>query len=394
MEVESKHLRIGVNIRGLLTGKISGIEQYALQTLRHLLEIDQQNTYVLYYVSYKNYDQRVAELLRDHAFLSAPNVEIRSRKWINGPLFLHAAFKFFNFPKADLAAGGLDVMWLPSPELLPLSNRCPRVVTFHDVIFFVAPQTYTLKSRLWQWQMDYPRQARIADHIIVPSKSTQEDIMRILRAPAEKISLIPEGVGEEYFEPVDPEIIKKLRSKFGIPEQYLYYVGSLEPRKNLVTAARALKDLPDTIKLVLSGSKSWLAEDFYKLITEAGLEGRVIFTGRVSEEEKIALMRGSLAFVFPSIYEGFGLMILEAFAAGTPVITSNVSSMPEVAGDAGILIDPHDSLALAAAVKKIIAEPDYRDELIRQGKAIAREYSWQKSARATLDVIIQTANGK
>ena len=393
--MEIKPLRIGVNLRGALTGKISGVEQYTLQMLRHLLKVDRLNTYVLFFVDYKDNGSRFKQLLVDHPFLSASNVEVRMLQWPNAPLLLHVAFKFFRLPKIDKVCGGLDVMWLPSPEILPLSRHCPRVTTFHDLIFLIYPNTYTLYSRLWQWQMDYPYQARIAKQIIAVSQSTKNDLVRLTSVDANKIEVIYEGVGEEYFASVPEAVLTKLKQQFQIPEKYLYYVGSLEPRKNLGTVLRALTHLTDdvsgTIKLVISGSKSWLTEGFYQQIKDLGLEGRVIFTGRVEDEQKIALMRGGLAFVFPSLYEGFGLMILEAFAAGAPVITSRVSAMPEVAGDAGILVEPNDDVAIAEAVKKLNSDPTYRADLISKGQNIARRFSWTTAAQKTLSLIQSVA---
>ncbi|OGB73437.1 hypothetical protein A3K24_01045 [candidate division Kazan bacterium RIFCSPHIGHO2_01_FULL_44_14] len=389
-------MRIGVDIRGLLTGKISGVEQYTLQILRQLLTIDTENTYVFFYVSYRDLDQRLEQLLHDYPYLKVPNVEIEKLRWVNFPILLHAFFKPLNWPKADIVCGGLDVMWMPSPMLLPLSRKCAKVTTFHDLIFFITPQFYPLSSRIWQWQMNYPYEARTSDRLIAVSDTTKQDIVRFFHTPAEKIIRIYEGVGDEYFVPVSPEFAKSVQTKFQLPEKYIYYVGSIEPRKNLSLVVRALKELQtsysDTIKLVISGSKSWLSSDLYQQIQDLGLKDRVIFTGRVSEAEKIALLSLATAFVFPSFYEGFGLMVLEAFATGCPVIISDAGSLPEVANGAALMVGTNDVSGLARSIHQLNTDSELRQQLIIKGRERAKQFNWTDAAASTLTVIKQAVH--
>ncbi|AKM84808.1 MAG: group 1 glycosyl transferase [candidate division Kazan bacterium GW2011_GWA1_50_15] len=391
-------MRIGVDIRGLLTGKISGVEQYTLQLLRHLLAIDTRNTYVLFYVSYKDIDQRLDKLLAEQPYLRAANVEVKKLRWVNFPILLHAVFKPLDWPKADVVCGGLNVMWMPSPMLLPLSRRCAKVTTFHDLIFYIYPQFYPLSSRIWQWQMNYPYEARTSDRVIAVSESTKQDLVRLLHVPEGKIVRVYEGVGEEYFVPPTPQQVTLVQEKFQVPARYFYYVGSVEPRKNLQLIVRAMHELQqrysDTINLVVSGSKSWLSSDLYQLVQDLGLQTRIVFTGQVSEAEKIALLASATALVFPSFYEGFGLMVLEAFASGCPVITSDVSALPEVAGDAALTIAPTDVAGLAEHMRTIINDPILRQRLIERGRLRARQFNWTDAAHQTLAVIEQAAHAK
>lgn len=386
-------MRIGVDMRGLLTGKHSGVEQYTLKILENLLATDRHNTYVLFYVSYRDLDEQFKKLLAEAPFLKQANVEVKTLKWINFPLLLHALWKPLDWPKADKICGGLDLMWLPFPRLLPLSSKCRLVITFHDLIPEIFPQFYTWRSRLWQWQMSYPYLARKADKIIAVSNSTKEDLVRIYGVEAKKVQVVYEGVDEIYFHSPSLRLQRNVRKKFKIDQDFIYYVGSIEPRKNLPMVVRGLayiKSQPqfDKMKLVISGGKSWLEKSIYEEVSSLKLKKMVIFTGQVTEMEKIALLHQARVFAFPSLYEGFGLPVIEAFGAGCPAITSNVSALPEVAGGAAALIDPKDQASFNQALDKILTHASYPHNLITKGKLQAKKFSWAKAANQTLNVFL------
>ena len=391
----TKPLRIGIDIRGLLTGKISGVEQYQLHILKHLFAQDQVNEYVLFYVSYKDHDQLFKKLTHDYPFLTQKNVEVRTLKWPNFPILLHAAFKPLNWPKADIVCGGLDVMFMPSPMLLPLSSKCAKVTTVHDLIFMIHPEFFTRSSRLWQWQMGYGYEIRTSDIAIAVSHSTKRDILRFTHASPTQVRVVHEGVDASYFKD-HSKLLPEVKNKFGIDSDYLYFVGSLEPRKNLSTLIRALSILKQnksaTIKLVISGQKSWLFTEVKDLIAQLNLTSSVIFTGPVTETEKITLLQGAQAFVFPSVYEGFGLMVLEAFATQTPVIVANNSSLPEVAGGAALVFDTFDHEQLAREINRLLTEPKLRDSLTTAGLARAKALSWDTAAKKTLELLTYAAS--
>lgn len=380
-------MRIGVDIRGLLTGKISGVEQYMAQILRHLLAIDKENTYVLFYVDYKNHKENFRKLTERYPFLKQENVEAHSLKWPDAPLLLHATFKPLGWPKADIICGGLDVMFMPFPSLLPISKKCAKVTFFHDLIFMIHPEFFTRSSRLWQWQMSYGYEARTSDFALAASMSTKRDMLRLTPVEPGRARVVYEGVGKEYFND-HSHLLPETLKKFILPERYMYFVGSLEPRKNLSTLIRALAHLrttsSDTIKLVISGQKSWLFEGVKQLIAQLKLDNDVIFTGPVTEEEKITLMQGAQVFVFPAVYEGFGLMVLEAFATQTPVIVANNSSLPEIAGDAGLKVPTFDHEAMADSIQTLLTNETLRKDLTAKGLKRAQEFSWEKAAEITL----------
>jgi glycosyltransferase involved in cell wall biosynthesis len=383
-------MRIGVDFRGVLTGQISGVEQYTLQILRALLEIDKANTYVLFYVSYRDQDEVLEDLKKEYSFLNNSNVEIAKLKWVNFPLLIHAFFKPLDWPKADIVAGGLDLMFMPAPRLLPISRKCKKVTTFHDLIFMIYPEFYTFSSRLWQWQMSYPYEARTSDAVIAVSKTTKADLMRLAGTDENKIKVVYEGVGKEYFGAKDVATFGDLKNRFKVPDKYIYYIGSIEPRKNLKSVILAMKSYKekhsDTIKLVLSGSKSWLSSDLYKTVQELSLDDDVVFTGRVTDEEKIALLQHATVFAFPSFYEGFGLMVLEAFAAGCPVIISDRGALPEIAGGAALIVNPDKPEEIADAIAKLNQDDTLRSQLIQKGRLWAKGFTWEKAAKETLEI--------
>ncbi len=385
-------MRIGVDIRGLITGQRSGIEQYTLKVLERLIKSDSINTYVLFYVAYRDWDNRLQALLEEAPWAKGANVEIKKLQWVNAPLLLHALWKPLDWPKVDKICGGLDVMWQPSPRLLPVSHKCQTVITFHDLVFELFPQFYPLQSRLWQWQMSYPYLARTAHRIIAVSRSTQEDLIRIYKIHPDKITVVYEGVDPVYFEPIDGELLAALRQKFQVTGDYLYYLGSLEPRKNVVAIIRGLSYLKQqgfvNIKLVVSGGKGWLNEAIFAEVEKLGLKSEVVFTGGVSEIEKNTWLKGAKCFVFPSLYEGFGLPVLEAMAAGCPVITSRISSLPEVVGDTALLIDPEQQNELNIALVKLLSDKSLSADLSKRGRERAKQFTWETAAAQTLKVIL------
>jgi glycosyltransferase involved in cell wall biosynthesis len=235
------------------------------------------------------------------------------------------------------------------------------------------------------------RSCNRADTIITISQFSKSEIVKYLAVPKEKIVVMPCGVDFEFFRPdYSTEEIQTIKDKYSINSDYILYLGTLEPRKNiekLIDAYQLLKSRNNDIpKLVIAGRKGWQYNSIFQKVNEYRLINDIIFTGYLSEQDTPVLMKGAHAFVFPSIYEGFGMPPLEAMACGTPVITSNVASLPEVVGDAALLVNPFSVESIAEAIGKIIQDECLRTSLSQKGLIHASSFSWDRSAKIVLDV--------
>jgi glycosyltransferase involved in cell wall biosynthesis len=262
-----------------------------------------------------------------------------------------------------------------------------KVTTIHDVIPFIYPETSTtldwLIYRFW-----LPLAVRRLDAIITVSTQSKEDIVRFLPVDEDKITVVPLAAGGAYRPLAGNEVAAALQ-KYEISKPYILYVGSLESRKNLprlLEAYAQLRRWSEQWTMVIVGARKWKYAPIFETVQRLGLEPYVDFTGYVEEEDLPALYNGADLFVFPSLYEGFGLPVLEAMACGTPVVTSNTSSLPEVAGDAALLVDPYDVEEIAAAMRSILEDEALAADLRERGLVRAKEFSWKRTARETIAV--------
>ncbi len=304
---------------------------------------------------------------------------------------LTTALGHFLEPSMDRFFRGVD-LFHATEHLLPRFSAIRTVFTLHDLIFLFHPETHKPMNR-WFLTLMMPRFLRAADAVIAVSECTKRDAVRAYGIPEEKITVIYEGVSPR-FRPADPAAIAAVRQKYGLPEHFILYVGTIEPRKNLTALLEAFANLQSAIgnlHLVFVGKKGWLYEGFFRRLRELGLEERVHFTGYVPDEDLPVLYSAADLFVFPSLYEGFGLPVLEAMACGVPVVCSNTSSLPEVAGDAALLVDPTDVRALAAAMERALTDQALRATLRARGLERARRFTWEEAARRTLEVYRQVS---
>ncbi len=289
----------------------------------------------------------------------------------------------------------LDLFHQPAFSL-PVKYRGKKIITAHDIIANVFPYKLTLPATIY-WRKILPRSFFAADLIIADSKNTKRDLITVLKLPARKIKVVPLGIGNEY-KPSSQNKIEATKKKFKISRDYFYTVSTLEPRKNflflLKCYAATLKEKSDLPSLVITGKIGWDESELIELAKSEELQSKIIFTGYISDQEKINLYSGAVAFLFPSLYEGFGLPPLEAMACGAPVIASNTSSIPEVVEDAGILLDLKEKQAWIENIIKISENKNLRQKLLHAGRKQAKKFSWQKCARLTMSAYLKVIGGK
>jgi glycosyltransferase involved in cell wall biosynthesis len=281
----------------------------------------------------------------------------------------------------------LDAVHDPTGAIPLLLAGAARVTTIHDAIPYIYPRTSSrldwLIYRVW-----LPRAGRAVAAVVTVSWQSREDILTHLSVPPERVAVVPLAPGRQFRPLSAAEVAPALR-QCGIERPYILYVGALEPRKNLprlLAAYAQLRRWSDRWRLVIVGARKWVSSPIFDAVRQLGLEPHVTFTGYVADEHLPALYAGADLFTFPSLYEGFGLPVLEAMACGAPVVTSHTSSLPEVAGDAAILIDPTDVAQIAAAMWLVLSQPALADALRERGLARAAQFSWERTARETVAV--------
>jgi len=346
----------------------SGIGQYIVHLAEWLPRLDPARRYTILHSRKDAID-----------LAAAPNAR-RFNLWTPS----HHRFEQIALP-IELARVRPDL--LHSPDFIPpFRGRHRRIITVHDLTFLRYPQFLTAESRRY-YNTQIARAVAMADRILADSRATKADLIDLLGAPADKISVVWLAA-DARFKPMAPAEVQPRLDALGLPETYLLFVGTFEPRKNvagLLTAYRLLLDRePGAPRLVISGRRGWLFDETPAQIDRLGLRERIVFLDAPSDADLVALYNGATALALPSYYEGFGLPVLEAMACGAPVVISDRGSLPEIAGDAALVVNPDDPDALATALRRVSLDVDLRAELRRKGLTRAAEFSWERCARETL----------
>jgi glycosyltransferase involved in cell wall biosynthesis len=270
----------------------------------------------------------------------------------------------------------------------PLLSPCPSVVTIYDLSFLLYPESFKRFKRFYLGLFTR-LSARKARRVIAISESTRRDVVRLLGVPPEKVEVVYCGI-DEAFHPLAEDQVAAFRSRRGLPERFILFVGTIEPRKNVTRLIEAFANLQTcrlaSLKLIIGGAKGWFYEDVFARVEELGLGGEVVFPGYIPVSELPLWYNAAELFVYPSLYEGFGLPPLEAMACGTPVVTANTSSLPEVVGEAGLTVDPLDVEALTEAMRQALNDEALRQEMRERGLKRAKGFSWTKAAQETVQV--------
>ncbi|HEY74415.1 MAG TPA: glycosyltransferase family 4 protein [Thermoflexia bacterium] len=357
---------IGIDASRAVAARPTGTETYSRQLIQALLALDSSHQFRLY-------------------FRTAPPADVfpgADARPISFPrLWTHARLSW------EMARRPPDALFVPA-HVLPLVHPRASLVTIHDLGYLHFPQSHPWRQRL-HLDLSTRWSARAAAHLLADSEATKADLATHYGTPPAKITVAYPGYDETLAPVRDPAAIEAVKARYGINGDYFLYLGTLQPRKNLARLVAAFASLQLVPTLVLAGKRGWLYDALFTQARRLGLEGRVLFPGYISPEEKAALLSGALAFVFPSLYEGFGLPVLEAQACGCTVIASNTSSLPEAAGDGALLVNPTDTAAIGAAMQRVASDAALRDELVERGFANARRFSWAACAQSALDVIEQ-----
>lgn len=376
----------------------AGVGRFARGLLRGLAACDAQNEYVLLTTGAARFDRGTLATPRHHRWLSLPVPERVARiAWQR----LRLA------PPPTLLVGRAAVFVTPDFALPPL-GRVPGILTVHDLSFLIHPECADSGLRRYLSQA-VPRSVRRAAAVIAVSSTTAAALTNLLAVPAERIAVVGNGV-DPQFRPADeteqaalPAI---LAERFALSPGYVLTVGTIEPRKNLVRLLQAYAALQrewarragsdDGVRrpappLVIAGREGWLFEPVFREVARLGLGRAVRFLTRASDGDLVALYRGAAAFVYPSLYEGFGIPPLEAMACGVPVAASTGGALPEVLGDAALTFDPLDVAAITSAIERILTDVPLRAELMARGQARARRYTWEGAARAALELFERVA---
>ena len=370
---------IGIDASRATVAQRTGTEAYSLHLIRSLLELDSAHRFRLYF-------NRAPP---PGLFTAAANERSDQRVMPFPRLWTHARLS------TEMLVHPPDVLYVPS-HVLPIAHPQRSVVTVHDLGHRFYPEAHTPGQRRYlEWSTRY--HVRAAAHLVADSEATRRDLVRLYGADEQRITVVHLGV-DPTLRPVDePAELARVRAKYGLASSYLLYVGTLQPRKNLVRLIDAFAEiccvgegLGRDLQLVLAGKKGWLYQEILERGRELGVEARVVFPGFVPAADLAALYSGARLFVMPSLYEGFCLPVLEAMACGTPVVCSSTSSLPEVAGDAALLFDPHDVKEMARAMVRALERAELRRSLIAQGTERVRGFTWSHAARQVLEILEHT----
>jgi len=367
---------IGIDASRATRAQRTGTEAYSLHLIANLLALPSPYTFRLYFHTPP----------APGLFPATRNRQDRVIPWPR--LWTHLRLSW------EMATRPPDVLFVPA-HVLPVIHPRRSVVTIHDLGYKYQPEAHRPLDRLYL-EVSTRYNAHAASHVIADSGQTRDDLVHFYGADPAKITVVHLGVDPAMQPITDLAMLAGVQSRLGIPGPYFLYVGTLQPRKNLVRLVEAFAGLlaagdPATadLCLVLAGRRGWRDRPIFDAIARLGLAQRVIVTGYVDERDLPALYSGAVACCLPSLYEGFGLPALEAMACGAAVIAARRSSLPEVVGEAGLLVEPTDTAGLTAAMRLLLTDSERRRDLGRRGRERARQFSWAACARQVLGLLEQ-----
>lgn len=374
-------MKIGVDIRVLMDEHYSGVSEYTANLLTAILELDKVNDYKLFYNSFHNLDERLRPWNKS-------NSQVIGR-YIPNKIFNYCLQKTLGYPKLDKVLGGTDIFWSPHFNFTSLSVGTKKIITVHDLSFLRYPEFFSARKNFWHQALKVKKILRGAGKIVAVSENTRNDIIELVGIAPEKVVVVYSGNNIEKRE-VSEEEAKEFLNRQAIAGRFILYLGTIEPRKNIIGLIKAYNNLRakgekfKDLKLVLAGGCGWKNSQIYAEWKKSVFQADIKFLGYISQKEKEILYSQAAVFAYPSFYEGFGFPPLEALTYGLPVVCSNISSLPEVVGDAAITINPFKSEEIAAALEIVLTDSEIRNKLISRGYERAKLFSWENTAREYL----------
>jgi len=380
-------MKIGVDIRCLQEGRRTGVEEYTLNLLSNVFKLDKKNEYVLFFNSWKE-SRLDLEWIKKY-----PNIKIKKFNYPNK--LLNLCIWYFSWPKMENLIGKMDAFFMPNINFCSLSKKTKLILTIHDLSFELFPENFSWKSRIWHFLINPRKLCQKADKIIAVSSSTKSDICTFYKINPEKIEVIHSSVSDEFriINRNESKMIE-VKEKYKLPYNFILYLGTMEPRKNIIGIIRAYNHFRslkngelDKYKLVIAGAKGWKENGISREIKKSPFKEDILAIGFIEVENKPYLYNLASLFVYPSFFEGFGFPPLEAMKCAVPVIVSGVSSLPEIVGNAGILIDPEKPDEISKAMQEILLNKDFKNKLREKGLKKAKDFDWNISAEKFLDEI-------
>jgi len=357
----------------------AGIGRFVRSLVHALAEIDAENQYLLIYAAPP---KGVLPPLPE-----APNFQARRIPLSDRALAL--LWHRFSLPlPVDLITGPVDLFHSPD-FVLPPVRRPAKVLTVHDLAFLLRPECADEGLRAYL-EKTVPRSVSRADLIVADSRNTQDDLICLLGVPPHKVEVVPGGVDPSFTPVRDTDVLERMRERVSGGAPYILSVGVIEPRKNLNRLIEAFEILKarhgSPHRLVLAGKRGWLSEGIYRRAASSPFRSDIVFSGFVPESDLPALYSAADILAYPSLYEGFGLPPLEAMACGTPVVVSNSSSLPEVVGEAALMVEPEDTEGLADAMSTLLFDQDIRRRMVEAGLQQASGFTWRAAAERMLAI--------
>lgn len=355
-------MKIAIDIREAVRPKRTGKGWYAFQMIKHLLEMNKGNSYILY--------------------TDLPFADFEKYKNVRVKFFPPSALHWHMKVLQDVKKERPDIYFAPSSFIVPaLAPKWLKVViTVHDLVAWLFPMRHNMKATFIE-RLTLPYALKRGAYVTTVSENTKKDLIQIFKTKDEKIEVIP-CAASEAFAPFSAQEIQKFREEKNLPEKYILAVGTLEPRKNMKTLIKCMSQIPAEISLYIIGGKGWQYEEIFDEVKKYGLENRIKFLGYVDEKELPLYYNAAACFVFPSLYEGFGIPPLEAMQCGCPVVCSNTSSLPEVVGESALLVNPLSSHDMSKAIHSILSDVKLATNLREKGLMQAKKFSWEKSAES------------